>query len=142
MSHVELAFSSNLILDNCPACFNGLEFGVVGRRAYDLVPLLSSKFVKRVGWRPGSFSFREWDCTMALKGVKSLVPRGALLARHAPHEPNPFLQVNTHDNTASAAHRGVRRDSGLSPLSWETPSLARHALLGLLCDVVWVSDLE
>jgi hypothetical protein len=90
----------------------------------------------------GSFSFREWDCTMALKGVKSLVPRGALLARHAPHEPNPFLQVNTHDNTASAAHRGVRRDSGLSPLSWETPSLARHSLLGLLCDVVWVSDLE
>src|SRR5437870_570915 len=90
---------------------------------------------------PGSFSFREWDCTMALKGVKSLVPRGALLARHAPHEPNPFPQVNTHDNTASAAHRGVRRDSGLSPLSWETPSLARHSLLGLLCDVVWVSDL-
>src|SRR5882672_2680047 len=90
----------------------------------------------------GSFSFREWDCTMALKGVKSLVPRGALLARHAPHEPNPFPQVNTHDNTASAAHRGVRRDSGLSPLSWETPSLARHSLLGLLCDVVWVSDLE
>src|SRR5882762_4893099 len=89
----------------------------------------------------GSFSFREWDCTMALKGVKSLVPRGAMLARHAPHEPNPFPQVNTHDNTASAAHRGVRRDSGLSPLSWETPSLARHSLLGLLCDVVWVSDL-
>src|SRR6266853_1986777 len=101
-----------------------------------------SKSVSSAGreW-PGSFSFREWDCTMALKGVKSLVPRGALLARHAPHEPNPFPQVNTHDNTASAAHRGVRRDSGLSPLSWETPSLARHALLGLLCDVVWVSDL-
>ena len=78
---------------------------------------------------------------MALKGVKSLVPRGALLARHAPHEPNPFPQVNTHDNTAAAAHRGVRRDAGLAPLSWETSSRARHALLGLLCDVVRVSDL-
>ena len=78
----------------------------------------------------------------ALKGVKSWVLRGALLARHAPHEPNPFPQVNTHDNTAAAAHRGVRRDSGLSPLSWDTPSLACHSLLGLLCEVVWVSDLE
>src|SRR3977135_1444196 len=102
------------------------------------VPLNGDMTVKVAA---GSFSFREWDCTMALKGVKSLVPRGALLARHAPHEPNPFPQVNTHDNKPSAAHRGVRRDSGLSPLSWETPSLARHSLLGLLWNVVWVSDL-
>ena len=90
----------------------------------------------------GSFSFREWGCTAALKRVKSFVPHGALLARHAPHEPKPFLTVHTHDTTASAAHRGVRRDSGLSPLSRETPSLAGHALPGLLCDVMWVSDLE
>jgi len=79
---------------------------------------------------------------MALKGVKSFVPRGALLARHAPHEPKPLLTVNKHDSTASAAHRGVRRDSRLSPLSRETPSFARHSFLGLVCDVVWVSNLE
>src|SRR5437764_1487280 len=95
-----------------------------------------------MGRRSGCSSSNDDVESPALKGVKSWVLRGALLARHAPHEPNPFPQVNTHDNTAAAAHRGVRRDSGLSPLSWDTPSLACHSLLGLLCEVVWVSDLE
>ena len=95
-----------------------------------------------MGRRSGSLSSNDDVERAALKGVKSWVLRGALLARHAPHEPKPFLKVNTYDNTASVAHRGVCRDSGLSLLSRETPSLARHSLLGVWCDVVWISDLQ
>ena len=40
-----------------------------------------------------------------------------------------------------APHRGIRRDARLSLLSRQTPSLARHSLAGLLCDVVWLSQL-
>src|SRR5215467_14702748 len=88
---------------------------------------------------PGSFSFRVWSCITGGKRVKGFVLRGALLPRHAPHEPKPFLTVGHHDSTASAPHRGFRRDSRLSLLSGQTPSLARHSLAGLLCDVVWLS---
>src|SRR5215207_5575130 len=88
----------------------------------------------------GSFSFRKWGCTTTLKGVKSFVPRGALLARHAPHEPKPLCEVNKYDSTAPATHRGVCRNSGLPPLSRETSSFAGHPLLGVLCNVVWVSN--
>ena len=89
----------------------------------------------------GSFSFRVWSCTAGGKRVKGFVLRGALLPRHAPHEPKPFTPVDHHDSTASAPHRGFRRDSRLSLLSGQTPSLARHSLAGLLCDVVWLSQL-
>src|SRR5215470_17490812 len=89
----------------------------------------------------GSFSFRVWSCITGGKRVKGFVLRGALLPRHAPHEPKPFLTVGHHDSTASAPHRGFRRDSRLSLLSGQTPSLARHSLAGLLCDVVWLSQL-
>src|SRR5262250_2361637 len=89
----------------------------------------------------GSFSFRVWSCITGGKRVKGFVLRGALLPRHAPHEPKPFLTVGHHDSTASAPHRGFRRDSRLSLRSGQTPSLARHALAGLLCDVVWLAQL-
>ena len=75
------------------------------------------------------------------KRVKGFVPRGALLPWHVPHEPQPFPKVDPHDSTAAAPHRGLRRDSRLSPLSGQTPSLARHSFAGLLCDVVWLSQL-
>ena len=73
--------------------------------------------------------------------LQGFVPRGALLSRHTSHEPKPFPQVDHHDSTASAPHRGLRRDSRLSPPSGQTPSLARYTLAGLLCDVVWLSQL-
>jgi IS1 family transposase len=89
----------------------------------------------------GSFSFRSWDCTIGGKRVQGFTPQGALLSRHAPHELKPCTQVHHHDNTASAPHRGLRRHARLSPSSGQTPSLACHALPGLLCDVVWLSQL-
>ena len=73
--------------------------------------------------------------------LQGFVPRGALLSRHTSHEPKPFPQVDHHDSTAAAPHRGLRRDSRLSPPSGQTPSLARYTLAGLLCDVVWLSQL-
>jgi len=60
---------------------------------------------------PGSFSFRTWDCTTGGKRVQGFVPRRALLSRHAPHAPKLCTQVDHHDSTASAPHRGLRRDS-------------------------------
>src|SRR5262249_8242536 len=102
--------------------------------------ILSEKSIP-VTRAPGSFSFRVWSCKTGGKRVKGFVLRGALLPRHAPHEPKPFLTVGHHDSTASAPHRGFRRDSRLSLLSGQTPSLARPALAGLLCDVVWLSQL-
>src|SRR5215510_4657715 len=101
----------------------------------------SNAFCKAETALPGSFSFRVWSCTTGGKRVKGFVLRGALLPRHAPHEPKPFLTVGHHDSTASAPQRGFRRDSRLSLRSGQTPSLARHALAGLLCDVVWLSQL-
>src|SRR5215471_4554477 len=106
-----------------------------------LPELLYAQVVKAYRRRPGSFSFRVWSCTAGGKRVKGFVLRGALLPRHAPHEPKPFLTVGHHDSTASAPYRGFRRDSRLSLLSGQTPSLARHSLAGLLCDVVWLSQL-
>src|SRR5437763_9587058 len=66
---------------------------------------------------PGSFSFRTWGCTAGANELKGFVPHGVLLARHASHEPKPFPQVVPYDSTAAAPHRGLRRDSRLSPLS-------------------------
>src|SRR6476660_9449326 len=66
---------------------------------------------------PGSFSFRTWGCTAGANELKGFVPHGGLLARHASHEPKPFPKVDPYDSTASAPHRGLRRDSRLSPLS-------------------------
>ena len=60
---------------------------------------------------PGSFSFRTWDCATGGKQVQGFIPRGALLARHALQAPKPCTQVDHHDSTASAPHRGLRRDS-------------------------------
>src|SRR5215831_6348817 len=90
---------------------------------------------------PGSFSCRSGGCATGGKRVKGFVTRGALLTRHAPHEPKPSPKVAHHDSTAAAPHRGLRRDSRLSLRSGQTPSLARHSLSGLLCDVVWLSQL-
>ena len=43
-------------------------------------------------------------------------------------QPQPLIEV-------------FAEDSRLSPLSGQTPSLACHALAGLLCDVVWLPQL-
>src|SRR5262249_33740167 len=67
--------------------------------------------------KAGSFSFRTWGCTAGANELKGFVPHGVLLARHASHEPKPFSKVDPYDSTASAPHRGLRRDSRLSPLS-------------------------
>src|SRR5215510_13065117 len=98
------------------------------RQEYDALADEFSLFDALVSARqPGSFSFRTWDCTTGGKRVQGFVSRGALLSRHAPHALKLCTQVDHHDSTAAAPHRGLRRDSGLSPLSGQTPSLARHS---------------
>src|SRR5262245_30887688 len=72
---------------------------------------------KSGGSVPGSFSFRTWGCTAGANELKGFVPHGVLLAQHASHEPKPFPKVDPYDSTASAPHRGLRRDSRLSSLS-------------------------
>src|SRR5688572_19392034 len=73
--------------------------------------------------------------------LKGFVLCGALLPRHAPYKPKPFLKVDSHDSTAEASHRGLCRDTGLSPPSGHTPSLSGHFLFGLLCHVMWLPQL-
>src|SRR4030095_15039748 len=90
----------------------------------------------------GHLVFGEGVAQQVQNKLKGFVPHGALLAWHAPHEPKPCLQVDLYDSTAAAPHQRLRRDSRLSPLSGQTPSLACHALAGLLCDVVWLPQLE
>src|SRR5678816_2990247 len=72
---------------------------------------LSMVCARCLGQSTGSFSFRTWDCTAGGKRVQGFVPRRALLSRHAPHAPKLCTQVDHHDSTASAPHRGLRRDS-------------------------------
>ena len=74
------------------------------------------------------------NCCDRINKAERVVPQG--------HSVFGSGEVSTYDSTAPAAHRGVCRDSGLPPLSWDTASCAGHALLDVLCDVVWVSDLE
>jgi len=94
-----------------------------------------------MNWQ-GHLVFGDGVAQQVQNKLKGFVPHGALLAWHAPHEPKPCLKVDFYDSTAAAPHRGLRRDSRLSPLSGQTPSLACHALVGLLCDVVWLPQLE
>ena len=75
-----------------------LERHVAGLRLIVVMPDGGRGFycdaVDGPAYEPGSFSFRTWGCTTGGKRVKGLVPRGALLPRHAPHEPKPFTQVD------------------------------------------------
>src|SRR5262252_632151 len=89
----------------------------------------------------GSFSFLTWGGTTGANKLKGFVPHGVLLAWHAPHEPKPLPKVDPYASTAAAPHRGLRRDSRLSPLSGQTPSLTCYPLSGLLRDVMWLSQL-
>src|SRR5215831_18296619 len=89
----------------------------------------------------GHLVFGDGVAQQVQNKLKGFVPHGALLAWRAPHEPKPCLKVDLYDSTAAAPHRGLRRDSRLSPLSGQTPSLACRALAGLLCDVVWLPQL-
>src|SRR4029450_6927302 len=86
----------------------------------------------------GHLVFGDGVAQQVQNKLKGLVPQGTLLAWHVPHEPKPCLKADFYDSTAAAPHRGLRRDSRLSPLSGQTPSLACHALAGVLCDVVWL----
>src|SRR5262249_41369987 len=89
----------------------------------------------------GHLVFGDGVAQQVQNKLKGFVPHGALLAWRAPHAPKPCLKVDLYDSTAAAPHRGLRRDSRLSPLSGQTPSLACRALAGLLCDVVWLPQL-
>src|SRR5262245_3847846 len=86
----------------------------------------------------GHLVFGDGVAQQVQNKLKGFVPQGTLLAWHVPHDPKPYLKADFYDSTAAAPHRGLRRDSRLSPLSGQTPSLACHALAGLLCDVVWL----
>src|SRR6516165_1382399 len=55
--------------------------------------------------RTGPFSFRKEIANQAPNELKDFVPRGASLRRHAPMTQNPFMKADTHDTTASSAHR-------------------------------------
>src|SRR5713101_7774066 len=73
--------------------------------------------------------------------VKGFAPGGVLLPWHTPHEPTPFTQVEHHDSTTSSSHGSLSRDSRLSSLSGQAPSLIRHSCNGLLCHAMWLSQL-
>src|SRR6476659_3210294 len=70
---------------------------------------------------------------------KRFPPREESPAQHSLTRAKTLCWSTCHESTASAPHRGLRRDPKLSLRSGQTPSLARHSFSGLLCDVVWLS---
>jgi len=70
--------------------------------ATELVCVLRYKFHY---FMAGPFSFRKEIANQAPNELKDFVPRGASLRRHAPMTQNPFMKADTHDTTASSAHR-------------------------------------
>ena len=57
--------------------------------------------------KPGPFSFRKELANQAETELKGFVPRGVSLSRHAPMTQNPLMRADTHDITASSAHRSL-----------------------------------
>src|SRR5215471_17619497 len=110
MSHCELALACNLVLHHCPARFNGLEFGVVGRCAYNLVPLCTRKFIKRIGWGWGSFlenfhipsDLVVDSCPHMLRAAQPLIPRGyTTRGRKTSHKIKPTISRGCDFTTKS-----------------------------------------
>ena len=56
--------------------------------------------VKRTCHSAGSFSVRRGVAYWGEKAPTGVVPQGVLLARHAPHAPNPLAQVQPHHLTS------------------------------------------
>ena len=97
---------ANRILNSDPVLW-AFAGDVKGRTVLDAgcgTGYLSKKLQDR-GARAGPFSFRKEIANQAPNELKDFVPRGASLRRHAPMTQNPFMKADTHDTTASSAHR-------------------------------------
>ena len=70
--------------------FPGYNGGGVANYGGTLTVRNSILYVNRAGEDAGPFSFRIEIANQVQNELKGFVPRGALLSRHAPHEPKPF----------------------------------------------------